>query len=266
MKKSSALFVLAGLLPLSLLAQETAALKDYPIFPRVPNYEITGFENANDALSVPVSEVEVVDLDGMKTFINYGFKGAGGAKHPNNTQLIARYADIARGKGGKMVHKGENFGIYNVNNQGQDVWLIVEAYENGQKYSMTVVENGNIDPGMLFKELAERNLTLYINFPSGKSELPYEAGREIKKIGGLMKAYPDLIISIEGHTDNVGSARDNKSLSLERAQSVLSALVKEGVDINRMNANGWGQERPVASNASEDGRVRNRRVELIKVN
>ena len=110
------------------------------------------------------------------------------------------------------------------------------------------------------------NITLYINFESGKSDLPQESVAELQRIGKLMKKFPRFVISIEGHTDNVGGADSNKKLSEERANAVLKELASEGVEESRMYAVGWGVEKPVASNDSEDGRRQNRRVEIIKVN
>jgi len=71
-------------------------------------------------------------------------------------------------------------------------------------------------------------------------------------------------VSIEGHTDNVGQAAANKTLSEQRAKSVMAAVVKGGVAASRVSAVGWGQERPIADNRSEEGRAKNRRVEIVK--
>jgi outer membrane protein OmpA-like peptidoglycan-associated protein len=79
-----------------------------------------------------------------------------------------------------------------------------------------------------------------------------------------MKSHPDLKLSIEGHTDNVGTPASNKTLSEQRAKAVLDAVVKLDVAANRMTALGWGQDKPIADNRSEDGRAKNRRVEIVK--
>jgi outer membrane protein OmpA-like peptidoglycan-associated protein len=73
-----------------------------------------------------------------------------------------------------------------------------------------------------------------------------------------------LTVSIEGHTDNVGNAKNNKTLSEERAKSVMSLIIKNGIPSTRMSASGWGQEKPIADNATDEGRAKNRRVELVK--
>jgi outer membrane protein OmpA-like peptidoglycan-associated protein len=67
---------------------------------------------------------------------------------------------------------------------------------------------------------------------------------------------------IEGHTDNKGNAAQNKKLSADRAASVVKWLVKNGIDASRLHSEGFGQEKPIASNTTEDGRRHNRRVEF----
>ena len=71
-------------------------------------------------------------------------------------------------------------------------------------------------------------------------------------------------VSIEGHTDNVGSAESNKKLSEERAKAVMAAVVAKGIAANRLSAIGRGQEMPIADNRKEEGRSLNRRVEIVK--
>jgi len=81
----------------------------------------------------------------------------------------------------------------------------------------------------------------------------------------MLSADPALKLSIEGHTDNAGNAGHNKTLSMDRAKSVMQAAVKQGIAAGRLSAQGMGQERPIADNRTEDGRAKNRRVELVKV-
>ena len=75
---------------------------------------------------------------------------------------------------------------------------------------------------------------------------------------------PEMKIEVGGHTDNVGSADANLKLSRERAQAVMAALAERGVAAGRLTAKGYGQTVPVADNRTEDGRAKNRRVELVK--
>ncbi len=74
----------------------------------------------------------------------------------------------------------------------------------------------------------------------------------------------NIKISIEGHTDNVGNATSNKKLSDDRAKSVMNVLIAKGIDKSRLSAIGWGQEKPVADNRTDEGKAKNRRVEIVK--
>ena len=88
--------------------------------------------------------------------------------------------------------------------------------------------------------------------------------RSIDEIGKLLSGDPALKLSIEGHTDDTGTPAHNQELSTARARSVLGALVGLGIDPSRLSSRGYGQDKPLADNAGEDGRAENRRVELVK--
>lgn len=81
-----------------------------------------------------------------------------------------------------------------------------------------------------------------------------------------MKNNADLKISIDGHTDNAGSADHNKKLSAERAHNILKFLTSNGIPATRLTAAGFGAERPLVANDSEANMAKNRRVELVKNN
>ena len=73
-----------------------------------------------------------------------------------------------------------------------------------------------------------------------------------------------LRVEVAGHTDNAGSPEANQRLSQERAQAVMAALVGRGIKADRLTAKGYGQTTPIADNRTEEGRAKNRRVELVK--
>lgn len=100
-------------------------------------------------------------------------------------------------------------------------------------------------------------------FPSGQANLRPEARANLARVVEFVNAAGDAPIRIEGHTDSRGSAKLNQALSQRRAEAVRDALAEEGVDPARMTAVGRGEEQPIASNDSEAGRARNRRVEII---
>jgi len=100
-------------------------------------------------------------------------------------------------------------------------------------------------------------------FDTGKYTLRPLAREKLAKISGIVLAYPDLKLAIEGNTDSVGTDAMNQTLSENRAGSVMDYLAKENIPAASMTAKGLGKTQPVASNDTADGRQQNRRVELI---
>ena len=112
---------------------------------------------------------------------------------------------------------------------------------------------------------ADGKVILYINFDTDAATLTTDGKKEVDEISTVMKDNKDLKLSVEGHTDNTGSVAHNKTLSLQRAQTVVGELVKGNTSPARLHAEGFGSEKPLASNDSEPNKAKNRRVELIKM-
>jgi outer membrane protein OmpA-like peptidoglycan-associated protein len=100
-------------------------------------------------------------------------------------------------------------------------------------------------------------------FATGKSDLRASAREALAKLSGIVLNYPTLQLTIEGHTDSVGSAEYNQALSEKRADAVHDYLVSQGVDASKLSAQGLGKFHPVADNSTAAGRQKNRRVEII---
>jgi outer membrane protein OmpA-like peptidoglycan-associated protein len=99
-------------------------------------------------------------------------------------------------------------------------------------------------------------------FDTGSSSLSETSRAEIDKLAAWLQTNPSLRIRIIGHTDNVGKAENNKKLSQERAAAVVTALIKRGINADRLESDGAGEEKPIDSNDSEIGRANNRRTEF----
>ena len=105
-----------------------------------------------------------------------------------------------------------------------------------------------------------------IYFDFNKANLKEESLPILDEVVGLLKAKPDMKMEIQGHTDSKGTAAYNLKLSERRAASVKDYLVKNGIESNRLTTKGYGLTKPVATNATEEGRAKNRRVEFVPIN
>ena len=99
-------------------------------------------------------------------------------------------------------------------------------------------------------------------FETGKATLKPESEEQLKNTAAIMKAFPKVKIKIGGYTDNTGNAASNMKLSADRAKNVMSELVKLGVAAARLTAEGYGSNNPVASNDTEEGKAKNRRISI----
>jgi len=101
-----------------------------------------------------------------------------------------------------------------------------------------------------------------INFDGRETEFKIDSEAQIKNLAEILNSFPKVKIKIASYTDNLGDATSNKNLSTQRSNAVLKALVKLGVQQNRISAEGFGQEFPIATNDTEEGRADNRRISL----
>jgi OOP family OmpA-OmpF porin len=107
-------------------------------------------------------------------------------------------------------------------------------------------------------------LTLHVNFDFDKAAIRNADTAELQKAVDFVKKYPGYKISIEGHTDNIGTEKYNQGLSERRAAAVKEYLLKQGVtDGARLRTVGYGESQPVADNSTAEGRFKNRRVEIL---
>jgi OOP family OmpA-OmpF porin len=120
----------------------------------------------------------------------------------------------------------------------------------------------------LYDALAEKGrvATQGIYFDTGSDRIRPESTPTLKEIGQMLSEHPELKLTIEGHTDNVGNAAANQALSEKRAAAVRAYLAeKHSIDGSRLNSAGFGDKKPAAPNTTPEGRQQNRRVELVKM-
>jgi OOP family OmpA-OmpF porin len=106
--------------------------------------------------------------------------------------------------------------------------------------------------------------TLNVEFDFDKATIKKGYYKDIDDLVTVMKQYPDLNVEIDGHTDSIGTAAYNKKLSQKRADAIKKYMVeKGGIDAKRLTAVGYGEDKPIASNKTKEGRQKNRRVEAV---
>ncbi|MBM4208822.1 MAG: OmpA family protein [Gammaproteobacteria bacterium] len=101
-----------------------------------------------------------------------------------------------------------------------------------------------------------------IQFDTNKATIRKESGEQIEHIAEVLKAFPKVKIKIGGYTDNTGKAAANKKLSANRANAVKKAVLAKDIKADRIEAEGYGSDHPVASNDTPEGRQQNRRIDV----
>ena len=157
---------------------------------------------------------------------------------------------------------------------GKEIWLEAQAQEDTRRYSLVIVEveamrqdvgEAPVADEMLRSIRDQGHVTLYINFDTGKWAIKADSLPIIEQVVLMLNNSPELRLRVEGHTDAVGTPESNKILSDNRANAVMQGIVGNGIAANRLTAAGMGQEKPIADNSTEEGRAKNRRVELLKL-
>ena len=138
---------------------------------------------------------------------------------------------------------------------------VVDSKDKCPDTPITAAVDANGCPIMETQQVRQ---TLLVNFDHDKSIVKPQYSAELEKFAQFMRQYPNTTAVIEGHTDSDGRDAYNQALSERRAKAVVDALVKEhGVAASRLSAKGYGESRPVASNDTADGKLKNRRIEAV---
>lgn len=191
---------------------------------------------------------------------------------------------------------GERIATLKLTKDGKEIWIEVIPLESGKFYDLHAIakeemkqevskaeekpeppkpeakpEPVKVEPK---EDISKRDLakeiqtqgyaTIYINFDVDKATIKPESQPVLDHVAQMLKENPDLNLTIAGHTDSSGTWAHNKTLSENRAKAVLEGLVSRGIAAGRLASVGYGQDKPIADNSTEEGKAKNRRVELIK--
>ena len=179
------------------------------------------------------------------------------------------YLNALQGSGWTIVYDDPDILVAKQLKNGEERWVQLDN-NGGSTYILHLAEKASMQQSVVTADdmvtalNRDGHISLHINFDTGKSIIEPDSQPVIDQIIAMMKSNPSMQLSVEGHTDNVGTPQSNKALSLARAQAVVDAVVGAGIASPRLTAVGHGQDNPVADNSTEEGRAQNRRVELVK--
>lgn len=190
------------------------------------------------------------------------------------TEEYQRYnkQDPNKGGEGDMGYSGEQIKLFVLRTQDKGNIYIQFSANNAsgklnilQEEAMTQTITKVTSEEIANDLLAKGKSILHINFDTDKATLKSDGSEVVQEIVKVLTKNHELRIAINGYTDNSGAKDHNLTLSENRALTVKNEIVKSGIAADRLTSKGFGQESPIASNDTEDGKAQNRRVELIKL-
>jgi len=268
----SLFFLLLGEGLSTVTAQDLKGSKDHPMLTRMPDFRISDYKDAEfNSYKFIDSGAKPSIIEGHKYYIEYRLNT--GASEPGELKIRKNVQEALKKIGGKVVFD-DNFNKVStivVQKDGRETWLEVRSYNN--MYRLNIVERAIMRQDIVANADAMGNdinstghVAVYgIFFDTGKSEIKTESDTAIFQISKLLNDNVSLNLFVVGHTDNVGTIEGNMKLSKERADAVANSLItKYGITAARLKSYGVASLAPVASNDTEEGRAKNRRVELVK--
>jgi len=270
-------------------AEDIDGAKDHPMVQRFPGSVITDdvvreFEEFPFPVADGEEGVKTKKVEGRFTWIRYELPQSASC-----TQVTRNY-ERAFQQQGLQTHKGENANYVGDYQWHGGKWVSGEGTPKGGKgtvyilYSCTgsggdsaklaVVESQEMEQKVALDSSAMQaeiektgHVALHgINFETGKASITPDSAATLQQIADLLSRNGGWKLRIEGHTDDVGKAGDNLVLSRKRAEAVRDWLVANAkIAAARLDTKGFGDTKPVAANDSDEGRAKNRRVELVKI-
>jgi len=250
--------------------------KDPSIFTRMPGFQIYDYQELDfDKFDFPVGPGKTQTVEGH--FYSVIYYANEGIKLPSGIQVVRNYTNAATAIGGKKVYDYEDGGVQyvtlKVKKDNAEVWAYVSGGDAGNsQYSVRIIEKSLMnqdvvaDASSMASSIKETGkAAVYgIYFDTGKWDIKAESAPALSEIAKMFQADPAMKLYVVGHTDNVGTFDSNIKLSNSRADAVVKELTtKYSIAAARLQAFGAGPTSPASSNQTEEGRAKNRRVELV---
>ena len=248
--------------------------KDYPLFNRMQGFHRWAYdEEAFDRHEFPVGPNKTQPVEGHVYRITY-WLNEGDGPLPSAIQTIRNHQSAVKKAGGTIVFDdGRYCTVMRVTREGKNIWVDLRALINGNRYDLVIVEEQAMEQEIVANAEAWRkdlasvgHVAIYgIYFDTDQAVIKPESETALQEISKLLGGDPKLTAYVVGHTDNTGTLEHNLKLSEARANAVVTALTtKHRIAAARLRAYGVGPLAPVASNDGEEGRAKNRRVEIVK--
>jgi outer membrane protein OmpA-like peptidoglycan-associated protein len=277
-------WVVRGILLSSLLATSSSAMAaakvpdkrgctDHPMFPnRIPGYHILDCKASEfDAYEFFVQQGPKHREEGKYTYVQYNLTH--GETEQSGLAVVRNYQAALEKIGGKVANINPQYWVNgSVTIAGKEVWVQVEKTGSGQ-INIRTIEKAPMqqhivaDAKALSNDIAATGHVAVegIYFDTGKAALKPESTPALLEVAKMLKANASFKYWVVGHTDTDGRTDDNQRLAEARARAVVAVLVSTyGIPAARLEGYGVGPLAPVATNDTEDGKAKNRRVELVK--
>jgi outer membrane protein OmpA-like peptidoglycan-associated protein len=245
--------------------------QDHPLLTRMPGYYVSSYD-AKDFDSIENAYVSGPEArwEGKRTQI--GYSAMEGAKPVSMSQIARNYENALRKIGAQIAFTDGRTTVARLKKGNGITWVQAQAFNDGRDYQLLIVEPKPMDQEVTADAAALQQgiaaagkVAVYgIFFDTGKATIKSESAPTLGEIVKMLEKSPRLQIHVVGHTDGTGPLEANLKLSADRAASVVKALVERGIAASRLKPAGVGPYCPEASNRTEEGRAKNRRVELVE--
>jgi len=267
----SILFISFLTVGIALAQTDVEGSKDHPLITRMPGYYISQY-NVSEFAEFDPTVIGGKDVHWEGKVYSYGYSRKEDGRPISMLQIVRNYETAIKRAGGKILGGDGRRVAAEIRKEGALTGVYVEAFNDGRDYSLTIVESQTMKQEVVADAKAMRNdlsdtgktIVYGIYFDTASATIKPESEPALVEMVKLLNGSPALKVYVVGHTDNVGGLESNLKLSSDRAASVVKAITARGVAASRLKSAGVGPYSPVASNDTDEGKAKNRRVEFVK--